>query len=220
MVGYAVESMLFYMGLEHGSAAAVALLFYSYPAMVAVLDLATGRVRPTARLLGALGFSSAGTLLIVASDSVAIEPLGVVFTLCAAAAFTMYLLASARVVPRTDSLTNAAWVAAGACIAITAFGLAGGGGGFRAPGSSWWLMALNGAATAAAFTLLFGALKRIGASRTAIVMTMEALSAVVLGALVLHEHLGARQAVGGTAILAATVLISSTRKRAEEPVPN
>jgi drug/metabolite transporter (DMT)-like permease len=212
MLGYAVESVLFYSALQRGSAAAVALLFYSYPAMVAGLELATRQVQPNRRLLAALPLSVVGTLMIVTAGSIAISPGGVFFALLSAASFTGYLIVSSRVVPRTDALTNGAWVAIGASIAITGFGLAGGGGGFRAPGSSWWVMVLNGLATGAAFTLLFGALKRLGASRTAIVMTMEALSAVVLSALVLGERIGAREAVGGAAILAATVLVSSSRR--------
>ena len=48
LVGYAVESSLFYRGIQRGSAAAVALLFYSYPALVTIIELVTGRQRPRA----------------------------------------------------------------------------------------------------------------------------------------------------------------------------
>src|SRR5687768_10069211 len=67
LVGYAVESVLFYSAIERGTAAAVALLFYSYPAMVAVLELALGRLRLDARITAALALSVSGTLLIVAA---------------------------------------------------------------------------------------------------------------------------------------------------------
>ena len=39
---YAVESTFFYMGLERGTAAAVALIFYAYPAVIAVFETLTG----------------------------------------------------------------------------------------------------------------------------------------------------------------------------------
>ncbi|HEX7165675.1 MAG TPA: DMT family transporter [Acidimicrobiales bacterium] len=214
-IGYAVESALFYSALERGTAAAVALLFYAYPAIVAVIELASGRLRPSPRLLGALALSVGGTVLIVVAGSrVEIAVMGVVLALSAAASFAVYLLVSSRVVPKTDSLTNGAWVALGASLSLTIAGLATGG--LRAPGSSWWLMLINGVATGSAFTLLFAALKRMGASRTAIVMTMEAFSAVVLGALLLGERLGPLQAAGGAAILGATVLISSARAARSE----
>lgn len=218
LVGYAVESVLFYSALERGTAAAVALLFYSYPAMVAVLEIAIGRLRLDARIATALALSVGGTVLIVAAGSrVTITPAGVAFALASAVSFSVYLLVSARATPRTDSLTNGAWVAVGASLSIATFGLLGGGGGLRAPGASWWLMALNGVATASAFTLLFAALRRMGASRTAIVMTMEAVSAVVLGALLLGERLGPRQALGGVAILAATLLVRKAGASGDQP---
>ena len=50
-VGYAVESAFFYAGLARGTAAAVTLLFYSYPAVVTVADLVITRRRPARGLI-------------------------------------------------------------------------------------------------------------------------------------------------------------------------
>lgn len=209
-IGYAIESSLFYAALQRGTAAAVALLFYVYPAIVTVAELSVGRIRATRRLLGALGLSGAGTaLIVVTGGDVSISPAGIVFALAAAISFAVYLLVSGRAVVRTDPMVNGAWVAAGASLSLTVQGLATGG--LRAPGDDAGLMLLNGLATAAAFSLMFAALGRLGASRTAVVMTLEALSGVVLGALVLGEVIGPVQLVGGAAILAATVLIGSLR---------
>ena len=217
LFGYAIESALFYTALERGTAAAVALLFYAYPAMVAVLELSTRRLAPSPRVFCALGLSVGGTVLIVLAGSrVAISTTGIGFALASAAAFAIYLLVSAQTVRRTDALTSGAWMAFGAAVSLTLAGIITGG--LRAPGSSWWLMGINGVATAAAFALLFGALKRMGASQTAIVMTMEAFSAVVLGALLLGERLRLLQGVGGVCILGATVLIARAR-RVEVPTP-
>lgn len=214
-IGYALESSLFYSALQRGTAAAVALLFYVYPAVVTVAELSVGRIRATRRLLGALALSVAGTALIVVTGAdVSISAAGVVFALASALSFAAYLLVSGRAVLRTDPMVNGAWVAAGASLSLTVQGLATGG--LRAPGDDAWLMLLNGLATAAAFSLMFAALGRLGPSRTAVVMTLEALSAVVLGALLLGEVIGPVQLAGGAAILAATVLISRTKT--ERPI--
>lgn len=211
LVGYAVESSLFYRGIQRGTAAAVALLFYSYPALVAAIELVLGRQRFRARLVGPLALSLSGAGLIVASgERVAIEPAGIAFTLASAASFAVYLLVSSSVVRRTDALTNGAWVAAGAALSLFVQGAVTGG--LRNPGPSWWLMALNGLATASAFSLMFAALRRLGASLTAVVMTLEALSAVTLGSLILHEPLALVQVLGGAGILAATVLIATAKE--------
>ena len=217
-VGYALESALFYSALQRGTAAAVALLFYAYPAIVTVLELVTGVVAVSVRLLAALALSVAGTALIVVSGgNVAITSAGILLALGSAVSFAFYLLASRRAVTKTDPMVNAAWVAAGASLSLTVQGLATGG--LRNPGGDWWLMLANGVATAAAFSLLFAALRSLGASRTAVVMTLEALSAVVLAALLLGETIGGVQLLGGAAILAATVLISTTKAERAETAP-
>ena len=216
-IGYAVESSLFYSALQRGTAAAVALLFYVYPALVTVAELSTGKLRATRRLLGALGLSVAGTaLIVVTGGDVDITPAGILFALGSAVSFAVYLLVSGRAVVRTDPMVNGAWVAAGAALSLATQGLVSGG--LRDPGSDAWLMLANGVATAAAFSLLFAALARLGASRTAVVMTLEALSSVVLAALLLGETIGPVQLVGGAAILAATVLISSSRAASTTPL--
>lgn len=209
-IGYALESFLFYAALQRGTAAAVALLFYVYPAIVTALELALGRLRASVRLFGALALSMAGTALIVLTGGdVSISTAGVVFALSSAGSFAVYLLASGRAVRRTDPMVNGAWVAFGASLSLTTHGLATGA--LRNPGSDWWLMLANGVATAAAFSLLFAALGRLGASRTAVVMTLEALSGVVLAALLLGETIGPVQLAGGAAILVATVVIASSK---------
>lgn len=216
-IGYALESSLFYAALQRGTAAAVALLFYVYPAIVTVAELSVGKVRATPRLLGALGLSVAGTaLIVVTGGEVAISTAGVVYALAAALSFAVYLIVSGRAVVRTDPMVNGAWVAAGASLSLTTQGLLSGS--LRAPGSDTWLMLVNGLATAAAFSLLFAALARLGASRTAVVMTLEALSGVVLAALLLGEVIGPIQLAGGAAILAATILISRTKAETATPL--
>ena len=66
----------------------------------------------------------------------------------------------------------------------------------------------NGVATATAFTLFFVAIGRLGASRTAVVMTIEAVSAVVLTALFLGETVQPLEALGGVAVLAGAAIAS------------
>ncbi len=213
-VGYAVESTLFYSALERGTAAAVALLFYVYPAVVTLVELVARRIRASVRLVGALALSAVGTGVIVAAGAdVAISSTGIVLALGSALTFAVYLLTSARLVVRTDPMVTGAWVAAGAALSLTTLGVVNGG--LRDPGPDLWLMVANGVATAAAFGLLFAALGRLGASRTAVIMTLEALSSVVLAGLLLGEVIGPVQLVGGAAILAATVVLSKSKRAAE-----
>src|SRR4029077_18621349 len=84
----------------------------------------------------------------------------------------------------------------------------------RSPNGHLLQLLLYGAATASAFALTFAALERIGASRTAGVMTLEAVTAVLLGGLILGERIHLAQLAGGAAILVAAGTIGYLRGRA------
>lgn len=223
VVGYATESSFFYLGLSHGTAAAVALLFYSYPAIVTILDIVVRRARPRRSQLLALGLSASGIALVSASSGrVDISATGFVLVACSSFAFAIYLLVSERLMVRTDSLTTGAWVALGASIALLTRAVVTTG--VHIGSSHWGELLGYGLATGAAFTLMFAALRRIGSSRTSVVMTLEAVCAIVLSAVFLGEPVRLVQAVGGAAVLAGAVIIglspgpaAATEAAAEAP---
>jgi drug/metabolite transporter (DMT)-like permease len=71
-------------------------------------------------------------------------------------------------------------------------------------------------ATATAFTLFFVVLDRIGATRTAIVMALEAVTGIVLAAVFLGESVRPVVALGGVGVLAGAVIAAlSTPSSAE-----
>jgi drug/metabolite transporter (DMT)-like permease len=194
------------MGLQRGTAAAVALIFYAYPAVVALVETVTGAIRMRARTLVALVLSISGSAVVaIGGGKVAISATGVLFVCGAVVMFSTYALLSHRVLPRTDSLTAAAWTAIGASIGVIAFGAAGGqlempsGGAFAA-------LLANGFATAAAFALFFMVLDRIGPTRTGICMAFEAVTGIALAAIFLGETVRPVVAIGGAAVLGGVVL--------------
>jgi drug/metabolite transporter (DMT)-like permease len=208
-MGYAVESACFYSGLARGTAAAVTLLFYSYPAVVTVADLVISRRRPSRQLIAALVLAAGGAGVIAAgSGDVDITGAGIVFSLCAGASFAVYLLAGDRFLRRTDSMRIAAGTAVGASASLLTFAAVAGE--VHVPTERWWQLLIYGAATAAAFAFMFAALRQLGSQRTSVLLTLEAVFAIVLSTIFLGEGLGAVQALGGAAVLAAAVIISLT----------
>src|SRR6266496_1241985 len=80
--GYATEAFFFFAALNHGTAATVTLLFYTYPAMVLLLSLASGRGLPGALRASALGATMAGSALVVlSSEGIDISEAGILFAL-------------------------------------------------------------------------------------------------------------------------------------------
>lgn len=96
-------------------------------------------------------------------------------------------------------MTAACWVAIGASASCLGRGVVTST--LTDPRSHLGQLALYGFATAFAtafaFSLKFAALARLGTARTAVISTLEAFSAIVLGALFLAEEISAMQAFGG-----------------------
>lgn len=211
-VGYSLESTLFYLSLGHGTAAACILLFYAYPAIVTVIEFARERERLTAASSVALLLSLVGTAVVVmVGRDVSISLAGIIFALAAATVYALYLVIGREIGRGTDAMTTACWVAVGAAASSVLRGLAGGT--LQVPTGHLVQIVGYGVATAAAFGLTFAALARIGASQTAVVMTLEAASTVVIAAVVLGEGISPAQAFGGLAILAAAAVIARSHRR-------
>lgn len=204
---YMVESTFFFMALERGSASAVALIYYCYPAVVTVLEIPFGLATWNIRTLVALALALAGVGLVVGSGAdLHITTVGLLCISASILAFSCYMIASAKLMPRSDPRTSAAWVAMGAGTSFYLWGSLSGQ--LKPVGDDLPLLLGTAGATALAFTLMFLAIGHIGAARTSVLMTVEAFSAVVLGALVLHEKVGFWHAAGGLLILSAAAVIA------------
>jgi drug/metabolite transporter (DMT)-like permease len=203
---YAVESTCFYLGLEHGTAAAVALIFYAYPAVIAITEVMLGAARWRARTFVALALAVSGSAVVaIGGGRLAISTSGVFFVGASIVMFSTYVLLSDRVLVRTDSITAATWTAIGASMGTATFGVLRGD--LEAPsGHALAALFANGLATATAFTLFLVVLDRIGATRTAIVMALEAVTGIVLTAVFLGESVRPVVALGGVAVLAGAVI--------------
>lgn len=212
LVGYAVEATFFFTALGHGTVAAVTLLFFTYPVLVTLGTWAIGRGTPARQTILALGCALVGSAIVVGTGAgLQIETLGVVFALASATTYTGYLIGADVVLRRTNALTSAMWVSAGASIGL--FLYANVIGGWRLPAGSheWFLLVGMGLASAGAFVCLMEGIQRIGAVRTAIVSALEPLAAAALAWLFLGEDVTWGIAVGGTLILVAAVTASLAR---------
>jgi drug/metabolite transporter (DMT)-like permease len=210
--GYAVEATLFFLALEHGTAAAVTLLFFIYPVVVTLMSWVVGSGRPGRLTLLALVFAVTGAAVVVVTGSgLSIQARGVVAALGAATTYSAYLVGADRVLRRTSPLTSAMWVSAGASAGLFGFAAVTGNGALPSGWSEWWPVIGMGLATAAAFVCLLEGIRRIGAVRTAIVSAMEPLAAAALAVVFLGESVTGGIALGGALILVGAVAASLAR---------
>jgi drug/metabolite transporter (DMT)-like permease len=212
LIGYAVEATFFFTALGHGTVAAVTLLFFTYPVLVTLGTWAIGRGTPPRQTLLALGCALVGSAIVVGTGAgLQIETLGVVLALASATTFTGYLIGADAVLRRTNALTSAMWVSAGASIGLFLYASAIGHWRLPAGSHEWFPLLGMGLASAGAFVCLMEGIQRIGAVRTAIVSALEPLAAATLAWMFLGEDVTWGIALGGTLILVAAVTASLAR---------
>jgi DME family drug/metabolite transporter len=220
-LGYGSESAFFFTALGYGSTAAVTLLFYTYPVFVMLATIVLDRRAPAGELFAALGLAVAGsTIVILGGGRVEVETLGIVLALATGVAYTCYLMATDRFVTRTDPLTAATWLGAGAAVANLIYALAFGTVELpRAAGSAAPTLLAMAVFSAGAFVAMISGLQRVGAVRNAIIGVMEPLTVAVLAFVFLDEAITWSTASGGALILAGAVLATLVRT-ARTPEPN
>lgn len=206
-LGYAFEASLFFAALTHASAAVVGLVFYSYPLWTSLIALAIGLERATPRLLVALVLGSGGVTMIFSLPEGGLA--GPLLALGSAVAVALYLITAQYLIRDVPPSAGAAWTAIGAAVslsvtaAVTRQGL---------PAGALVPASLLGLATALAFIALYGAIARIGSSRTAIANMLEPVTTVVLAALILNEQLSTRVILGTLLIVAALPVLATTKR--------
>ena len=217
--GYGVEASLFFAALNYGSAAAVTLLFYTYPIHTMIVATLTGRMPSVRSLWLALVIGFGGVAVLVAGGGeIAVETAGIALALSCALAYTGYLTITDRVLKRSAPMAAGIWLAAGAAAFCLAASLVTGT--FELPlgWDGWGPIVVMAVMTAGAFVCMLAAIQRIGAVRTAIIGVFEPLSVALLGAVWLDEALTATVVAGGILILTAAVLATLARgERLVEP---
>ena len=216
--GYALQAGCYFVALGRIDASLLALLLYTFPALVAAAAVALGRERFGSRHVIAVFLATGGlTLAIAGAGTGALDAWGVALGLGAAVVYSVYILVSDGVAGRMQPRVLATLVCTGAAGTLIAGSAALGelqlG---ELTGAGWaWMACLAIVSTVAAITLFFAGLERVGPTSAAILSTVEPLVTVMLAFLVFGERLGTLQLLGGMLVLAAVVPATLTTRARE-----
>lgn len=218
-VGYATQSSLYFAALDRIDAPMVALVLYTYPALVTLAAVLLGRDRLTLRRLAALGVSSAGTLLVlVGAGGLSFDLVGVALAFGAAVTYTVYILVADGAVHQVPPVVLSALVMTGAAAALAARGLATGTIDLSFDVAGWfWVGCIAVVSTVVAMLAFFAGLRRSGPSTAAIVSTFEPVVTTVLAAVVLREFLTPLQLLGGVVVLSSVAVLQLRRRSPRRP---
>lgn len=205
-VGYVGQSFGYFTALTRIPAATVAMLLYTFPAIVMVLSFLLGRERPTLARLGALACALLGCLLVLGAPRAAGDPLGVALALLAAAVYACFILAGAHFTAGQPPLLTSAYILTAAAAVYLAITTLAGDLRLDLTLAAWGaVLATALVSTVLPLTTMFAGIARIGPSRAAIVSTAEPVVTAVGAALLLGEPIGPLQALGAACILGAVV---------------
>jgi drug/metabolite transporter (DMT)-like permease len=216
--GYALQAGCYFVALGRIDASLLALLLYTFPALVAAAAVALGRERFGSRHVIAVFLATGGlTLAVVGAGAGALDPWGVALGLGAAVVYSTYILVSDGIAGRVRPRVLATLVCTGAAgtliIGSAVLGELRPG---DLTGAGWaWLACLAVVSTVTAISLFFAGLERVGPTSAAILSTVEPLVTVTLAFVIFGERLGTLQLLGGVLVLAAVVPATFATRRQE-----
>jgi drug/metabolite transporter (DMT)-like permease len=209
-VGYATQAGLYFAALSRMDASVLALILYSYPALVTGAAILLRREPASRRRLAALVTASLGLVLVLlGSGAGAFDGTGALLGLGASLTYTTYILVSDAVTAELEPLPLAALVTSGAVVTLGLTGVLMGSLDFGFAPAGWaWLALAALVSTVSAILLFFGGMSRVGPSSAAILSTLEPPVTVCLAFLAFGEALGAVQLLGAAAVLGAAVIVN------------
>ncbi|MCU0512182.1 MAG: DMT family transporter [Anaerolineae bacterium] len=221
-VSYAASVVLAFFGLERLPVAVFMLLFYTYPALVALLSLAGGVPLSRAGWL-ALALTLCGAVLTISDFNAVngIDPVGIAIGIVHAFSVAIYFLLSGRLLRHAhDNSRNTGWILVGTLLTLLLFvpffGLK-----LPQQAGTWaGLLVLAGICTGLPIFAINAGIQRIGPAQAAIVGSLEPVFSMTLAFVLLGEAILPLQIVGTALIIAAVILLQARPGRpAKKPAP-
>ena len=216
MLGFGGYQLLWSLGLTQITAGDSALIIAAAPVLTALLAAAVHLDRLTPpKLLGAL-VAFLGVAVVIAAGhelSIGSSLVGDILTLGAAVLWAVYTVAATRMLREVDPLQATAWAVLGGMLFLLPFGAweAATQGPVTVTAAAALAILYSGALAAGiANVFLFNAIRLVGPTRVTVSQFLVPFGAVLLGAWVLGEPVGAAQVVGGVVIVVGVWL---TRRR-------
>jgi drug/metabolite transporter (DMT)-like permease len=214
---YAGNAGLYFLALERIPAATASLVFYVYPALVALLGLVFLKRRMEAAAWVALLLSLLGVALTAGFARGPLDSRGVALVLLGAAVIACYMLLSELALTGVPTLPATAYVLSGTALACWVWQGLAGRPGLPPTGRAWLVVVLMATlSTGLSILAMLSAIRRIGAGPTSILLTVEPACTVVLAFLFLGETLAPRQVLGGALVLSGVALLRISAIPAQE----
>lgn len=220
-VVYSLQTTLYFVAVQRLNVGLAALLLYTMPAMVVIVELLRRRVQLSLKLAIAVVFAIGGVAVtMLGPGGIALAPIGLLCGVGSAVAYTAYYFSMETMPTGSDPLVAAALVCTGAASTQVLAGSALGTFDFTpSVGELVWLVPMALICTVIALTFLMVGVTKAGPAVASVVSCVEPITSVLLGASFVGDPFGVAQIGGTAAVVAAVVLLGIGRsKPAEEMV--
>jgi DME family drug/metabolite transporter len=221
VLGMAASNYFYYLAIQKTNVATAIILQYTAPIWVLLYMVMRGLQRPTLRRMGSIALALVGIALVIGllgPGHFTVNTIGLVAAELAAFSFAYYNVAGSRLLARYDRWRVLVWSLLGAALF------------WMVVNPPWvivqahysaaqWLFLFVFAMTSvlAPFSLYFGGLQFLDATRAIVTSCLEPVFAIVIAAVVLGEALGPMQIIGIIVVLAATILVQLPDRQTGAP---
>lgn len=220
VTGYGAASLCFFFALQHTSASVVAVLLYTYPALIAAVEAVVARRWPSRATVAAIVLTFAGCALVVGvlEQDLRVDAVGVILALGAGVAYALFTMLSDRLVPGRSRIVVMTYMFGISAVVMTSIALVFGESlspvGWQ---PSLWLLllAIVAVPTILAVVLYMGGIRRLGPSRAALASSTEPVFTILLSWIVLGERLTVLQTIGAVLVVGGIVLAERSASLAD-----
>jgi drug/metabolite transporter (DMT)-like permease len=206
--GQAAVATLALLALRWLPAATASFLFYTYPAWVTVLAAVRGTERLEARRVTALIVALLGIgAMVGAPDAASLAPIGVAVILGGALVYAFYIPILAQLQQTREAIDVSRAIGVGGAVLFAMWALLSGTLFAIPDATAFGASILQGLLSAGSFLGFLAGLRILGAVRAAITSTVEPFWTTLLGVVLLGQPLGTGTILGGSAIMAAVLLL-------------
>ena len=228
-VVYTGMTIAYFTSLRYLTAGLATVVLYTYPIIVVVIGAVVLHEPTTRYTLGAIACTTAGVALVVGAGGAAsgpadaapatiVSPTGVGLALAAAACYAIYTAGSRFTVGTIDPRSLMIGALVGTTVSMAVYGAVAGGLALPRGTEQWGItLGLAVVGTVVPLVLFYEGVQRLAASRVGIVSTVEPVTTVVLGVLLLNEPVTWNLVLGGTFVLAGVVLAQQTHGAGRPP---
>ncbi len=205
---YTLQSTLYFNAIRFISPSLAALLFYTYPIIVALLSFFMNHEKLTQCHFVAIAMTFLGLLLVLGMPSHKINMMGISLALGASLVYSGYIILGNRLIQKIPSIISSAYVTLFAAFSFTILGFAMGALDFNF-GVGAWIPAIGIVifSTIMAILSFFKGLELTGPTTASILSTLEPLVTIGLSVIFFHDRLTGFQMLGGAGVISGTIIV-------------